>query len=425
MRKMSGRFGAAAGMTALTGMMLAAAIASAQTHSTVYTFTGGSDGAYPYAGLIGDNQGNFYGTAPYDNVTGGPCPSFACGVIFELDSQGEETVLYSFTGTSDGGGPFGGLIRDNAGNLFGTTAGGGNLPCDSSGLATGCGVVFWLDPNGWETVLHRFTGKADGASPLAGLISDGAHNFYGTTTLGGDLACGDGFGCGVVFKIGANGKETVMHSFTGATDGVDPEAPLVRDAAGNLYGTTRLGGSESVACGGNGCGVVFKIDPTGNESVLFSFTGGADGGAPVAGLILDASGNLYGTTTLGGSRNGGVVFEINPEGQETVLYNFTGGADGGQPWAGLIRDGAGNLYGTTFGGGDLTCGFESGCGVVFKLNPATGTETALYTFTGAADGGYPVAGLLPYQGALYGNTQYGGAKAGTNGFGVVFKITLP
>jgi uncharacterized repeat protein (TIGR03803 family) len=160
--------------------------------------------------------------------------------------------------------------------------------------------------------------------------------------------------------------------------------------------------------------VVFKVDPTGNETTLYSFTGGADGGAPVASLVRDAAGNFYGTTSEGGAYGAGVVFQLDLTGNETVLHSFTGGADGGSPMAGLIRDAEGNLYGTASGGGAY------GNGVLFELHP-TGEETVLYSFTGGADGAFPDASLLPYKGALYGTTSGGGAY----GNGVVFKLTLP
>jgi uncharacterized repeat protein (TIGR03803 family) len=278
------------------------------------------------------------------------------------------TVLHTFIGLSSGAFPAAGLGRDNAGNLYGTTEEGGDSAC-GSGFSFGCGVVFKLDTTGRETVLHRITVSADGAFPAAGLVRDNAGNLYGTTEEGGDLSCGSGsgFGCGVVFKLDTSGRETVLHRFTGAADGGTPAAGLVRDAAGNLYGTTRGGGD--LACEiGFGCGVVFKLDTSGRETVLHRFTGGADGSAPLAGLVRDNAGNLYGTTEEGGELPG-VVFKLDTTGKETVLHRFTGGADGGYPAAGLVRDAAGNLYGTTVYGGDLACYSGMGCGVVFKLNP--------------------------------------------------------
>jgi uncharacterized repeat protein (TIGR03803 family) len=363
---------------------IATPAAQAQTYTLLHRFrVSPTDGANPHAGLIGDPAGNLYGTTDYGGA-------FGFGVVFKLDKTGE-TVLYSFTGGADGGNPLAGLIRDAAGNLYGTTSYGG---------ASGWGVVFKLDTTGAETVLDTFTPRADGVYPDAGLIGDSAGNLYGTTYDGG---ASNG---GVVFKLDTTRAETVLYSFTGGADGGHPEAGLIRDPAGNLYGATRWGGAF-------GCGVVFKLDTAGTETVLYSFTGRADGAYPVAGLIQDSAGNLYGTTYEGGASGLGVVFKLDTTGTETVLHTFTGGTDGANPWAGLVRDLAGNLYGTTYDGG------ASNGGVVFKLD-TTGTETVLHTFTGgAADGQYPYAGLIrDPAGNLYGTTYRGGFA----GQGVVFKI---
>jgi uncharacterized repeat protein (TIGR03803 family) len=218
------------------------------------------------------------------------------------------TVLHRFTG-ADGHNPSedGHLIRDSAGNLYGTTSGGG---------ASGLGVVFKLNKTG-ETVLHSFTGGADGGTPYAGLTRDSAGNLYGTTYGGGAS------GGGVVFKVDTTGTETVLYNFTRKPGGTNPYASLIQDSVGNLYGTTYYGGASI-------WGVVFKLDTTGTETVLYSFTGGADGAEPYAGLLRDSAGNLYGTTVFGGASNWGVVFKLNKTG-ETVLHSFTGGADGGAP----------------------------------------------------------------------------------------------
>ena len=198
----------------------------------------------------------------------------------------------------------------------------------------------------------------------------------------------------------------VIYSFAGGSDGADPLAGLVRDAASNLYGTTYAGGDY-------GSGTVFKLDTTGKEAVLHSFSGGPDGGYPYAGLILDAAGNLYGTADSGGSSGGGIVFKISSAGKETVLHSFKGGKDGEYPYASVIRDAVGNLYGTTYGGG------ASGWGTVFEIDP-TGKETVLYSFAGAADGASPEGGLVQdTAGHLYGTTKYGGAL----GAGTVFELS--
>src|ERR1700733_9660338 len=299
--------------------------------------------------------------------------------------QEQETVLYSFTGMADGASPGGGLIRDGEGNLYGIASAAGDLSCF-------CGVVFKLDRMGNETVLHTFTGPPDGGESFsnASLVRDEEGNLYGTTTFGGSGS----LAAGTVFKLeppaqpGGAWTETVLHSFCSAancTDGNTPYVGVIRDHEGNLYGTTAAGGTGCPEYGG--CGVVFELDRKGNETVLYNFcpTGEyfncTDGNSPNA-VIQDAAGNLYGTTEYGGtdlaSCGGGcgVVFKLAPPAQEggawteTVLYSFTGGTDGGEPFASVIQDAAGNLYGTTSGGGDSGCNLVgTGCGVVFKLTP--------------------------------------------------------
>jgi uncharacterized repeat protein (TIGR03803 family) len=250
--------------------------------------------------------------------------------------------------------------------------------------------------------LHTFGGTTDGGYPNA-LVRDAAGNLYGTTISGGVGACTDGdlSGCGVVFKVTPAGKEIVLYSFTGGADGAAPQRGLQLDAKGNLYGTTPSGGAY-------GFGTVFKVDQNGNETVLYSFTGGADGGNPYSGLVRDAQGNLYGVA-------GPVVFTLDEKGNETVLYTFTGGADG-SPNGRLLRDANGNLYGTTAGGG--TYGF----GKVFKLD-TSGKEHVLYSFCPqggiCTDGAVPFAGVIQdTAGNLYGTTSQGG----TAGWGTVFEL---
>ena len=222
-------------------------------------------------------------------------------------------------------------------------------------------------------MLHSFTGGTDGASPYAGLIRDAAGNLYGTTVYGGTSSSG------TVYKIDASGQEMVLYSFTGGNDGGFPYGGVIRDSAGNLYGTTYYGGASDA-------GTVYKIDASGQETVLYSFTGGTDGGFPYAGVIRDSAGNLYGTTTGGGASGLGTVYKIDASGQETVLHSFTGGADGANPDAGVIRDSAGNLYGTTISGA------ASEGGTVYEVD-STGLETVLYSFQGGTDGYYPYGGL--------------------------------
>jgi uncharacterized repeat protein (TIGR03803 family) len=263
------------------------------------------------------------------------------------------TTLYSFPGPlSDGAELRGGLIADAAGNLYGTTYGGGS--------GNGYGTIFKLPPTGTEIVLHRFTG-ADGAGPASALIADAAGNLYGTTTYGGPYY-------GTVFKLTLNPDGTythgVLHNFAGyPSDGTSPH-DLNADAAGNLYGATTGGGGSACGADNLGCGTVFKLTPnpdgTYSESMLYSFTGDRDGAGPAAGLLTDAAGNLYGTTSEGGGSRAcltgcGTVFTLTPnlDGTygESVLHRFTGGSDGQTPYAGLIADAVGNLYGTTYAGG--------------------------------------------------------------------------
>jgi uncharacterized repeat protein (TIGR03803 family) len=415
------RYVASAALTLVVALglgMVSTHRAQAQTYQTykekvLYNFTGGADGKFPdYGALIWDAKGNLYGTT----AAGG---ADRAGVVFKLSSKNKETVLYSFTGGPDGGTPWAGLVMDAKGNLYGTTTNGGVRDCYNGSF---CGVVFKVSSKGKETVLRAFTG-ADGNTPVAPLIFDAIGNLYGTTTYGGT---GDGSGCGgvqyhcgVVFKVSGKGKETVLYSFTGGTDGANPTSGLIMDAKGNFYGTTKNGGMSG--CGA-GCGVVFKVSSKGKETVLYSFTGGTDGANPRGGVIMDAKGNLYGTTEYGGDVSGcgcGTVFSLDTTGKETVLYTFRGEADGGYPLEGLIFDAEGNLYGTTLYGGDVSACGGNGCGTVFKVS-GKGKETVLYRFTGVADGSGPSADLIwDAKGNLYSTTSDRDAA----GWGAVFKLT--
>jgi uncharacterized repeat protein (TIGR03803 family) len=391
--------------------------ARAQTFTILYDFTNGTDGGVANSTLVRDQAGNLYGTTEEGgDINFSNCnPPQGCGTIFKIDTHGKETVLYNFKNNPDAAYPSAGLFRDEKGNLYGTTFVGGT---------SNNGAIFKLDTSGRETVLYSFTGGRDGGDPMASLILDSNGNLYGTTYTGGDLSCrvGQMNGCGVVFKLSKAGKLTVLHRFHG-TDGADPLAGLVRDMAGNLYGTTTAGGSST--CNG-GCGTVFKVDATGKETVLHTFTLGADGATPMRGsLIRDQAGNLYGTTQWGGdlSCGGGgagcgTVFKLDKTGKETVLCKFKLGADGGLPSGGLVRDGVGNFYGTTSLGGHLSCNGD-GCGTVFKLDKS-GKETALYDFENGSDGAFPQATLVrDPSGNLYGTTE--GNLHST--WGSVFKLT--
>jgi uncharacterized repeat protein (TIGR03803 family) len=299
--------------------------------SILHSFTGGSDGGFPTGDLIVGFDGNLYGT-----TEGGGDSGF--GTVFQLTLTGEETVLYSFTGGSDGGNPLGGVIMDGDGNLYGTTKNGG------AGLL---GTVFKLTP-GKEKVLHSFTTGGDGANPHGGLIMDGDGNLYGTTTDGGAL------NQGTAFKLKPNGKETILHSFDGGNDGAFPISALVMDGDGNLYGTTPSGG-VSLA------GTAFKLKPNGKIKVLHSFTGGDDGSTPAGSLIMDVTGDLYGATAAGGAGGAsvGTVFRLSPRGKETVLHSFDADIDindGRAPASALTMDFAGDLYGVTSQGGSRNVG---------------------------------------------------------------------
>lgn len=303
------------------------------------------------AALIRDGKGNIYGTTALGGSGLSNCFfSLPCGVVFELDKAGQETVLYNFCSQpscADGLEPLHPLIRDTKGNLYGTT------------LAN----VFKIDTTGAETVLHNFTGyPTDGLIPATALMRDGGGNIYGTTYSGG------AYGDGVAFRLDTTTGTETLYSFPGGMQGQSPYGGLIRDVEGNFYGTTTAGGtSVDESCTSDGCGTVFKLDAHGRESVLYSFTGAnGDGANPSARLIRDAEGNLYGTTNAGGAHGSGTVFKLDNAGQETVLYSFcslASCADGQQPTTGLVQDAAGNLYGTTFYGG------ANGSGVVFKIAP--------------------------------------------------------
>jgi uncharacterized repeat protein (TIGR03803 family) len=263
--------------------------------------------------------------------------------------------------------------------------------------------------------LYSFTGGADGSHPFGGLLRDAGRNLYGITYAGGNYgsACADG-GCGTVFKLDPNGTETVLYSFRGGAEGTFPQSELFRDSAGNLYGTTAYGGIQG--CGGNGCGTVFKLDSSGNFTLLHSFTGKADDGAtPEYGpLIRAGGGNLYGTTLKGGPYDQGTVFKLDSNGNLTVLHSFSGGVDGGQPIPGVIRTAAGALFGTTNAGGTHTLG------VVFKLD-TTGKLIVLHNFS-RVSGEYPLGRLVrDGDNNLYGTTMSGGAY----GHGTAFKLSPP
>lgn len=401
-----------------------APVFAASHEKVLHNFGKGNDGVWPYAGLIFDKAGKLYGTTTSGGVYGG-------GTVFQLtrNTHGEwgETILHSFQNDGkDGYWPFGGVILDLAGNLYGTTTRGG---------ASDCGTIFRLSPGAkstWEeTIMHSFTGQ-DGSKPYSSLTFGPDKRLYGTTFEGGDSGC-DGVGCGTIFLIlpaSSRWMLKVLHRFQdNGIDGHHPIAGVIFDAAGSLYGTTAYGPTSGYD--NEGLGIVFQLVPDTNgtwgEKLLYSFN---SGGNPYAGLILDAAGNLYGTTLYGGSGDSflGNVFQLTPDGKdgwsESALYNFCAARyncnDGTYPYAGVIFDASGNLYGTTYQGG--ASGSNCDCGIVFQLvrgENGTWTENLLYSFNGQ-DGGLPLAGLvLDSAGNLYGTTNGGGAY----GNGSVFEIT--
>ena len=357
-------------------------IACVSNFTLLHTFAGGSsDGSDPYHILIQAGDGNFYGSTLAGGSSNG-------GTIYEISPSGTETLFYSFASM-----PWAGLIQGSDGDFYGTTASGGT---------SGRGTVFMLTPGGSETILYSF--PAGSSEPYCGVIQGSDGNFYGTTGANGTSDDG------TVFKITPSGSETVLHTFakTG-TDGQIPYAGLIEGSDGNFYGTTYNGGAH-------GLGTVFKVTPGGTETVVYSFAGGSDGEHPYADVIQGSDGNFYGTTYQGGTGGYGTVFKITPSGTETILYAFAGGtSDGAYPEAGLTQGSDGDLYGNTYQGGAF------GLGTVFEIT-TSGTETVLHSFAGgSSDGANPSANLVQSSdGNLYGSTGAGG----TGGDGTFFKVAL-
>jgi uncharacterized repeat protein (TIGR03803 family) len=400
------------------------------SETTLYTFSG-ADGSVPqYVTLSADSRGALYGTT----FQGG---GQLKGSVFRLTppalgkSQWSATVLHSFVGT-DGAFPHGGLTMDTGGVLYGVTGGGG---------ANGLGVAFKLAPRVWPvnvpgdfTRIYEFT-QAVGQTPIGAPIFDGAGALLGAAYAGGAN------GKGSIYKLtppksGTKWTGTALFNFTGGADGANPYATLVADTSGALYGTASAGAN-------NDQGVVFKLSspdvdcfPVSPnlwcETVLYTFSGAGDGGQPYAGLTMDSSGILYGTTRNGGNLDKGVVFSLTPpvppstQWQQTVLYSFSGGQDGANPVSPLTLLG-GAFYGVTYAGGGTGCG-GAGCGTLFQLTPPSApamkwTMKTLYRFTGAADGGAPMGGLTVSAIRFgLGSVIYGVTSSGASGNGTIFTL---
>jgi len=373
--------------------------AQAQTFTVLHQFDGQvDDGAFPQGSIIRDAAGNLYGTTSLP------------GTLFKISANGTESVLAFVNGSELGDSPTGSLALDGAGNLYGVAE-------EGSG---GAGTIFKVSPKGQGTVLFSFQGGLDNTNPkgpAGGVLLGSNGNIFGAAQFGNDLACF--VGCGSIFRLDSTGGMHFLHKFTGGADGSNPIGPLVRDASGNLYGVAQSGGDHLCAQfflkTHDGCGVVFKIDHHGVFTVLHTFTGGKAGAVPQGGLLLDASGNLYGATLTGGILKNGIIYKVASDGTYTVLHRFIG-TDGETPNGGLVADANGNLFGTTQLGGD------GQNGTVFEVSPS-GVLTVLHNFEGLEDGAFPLAGLFRDQdGHLYGTVVTTGLIERIQG-GNVFEIT--
>jgi uncharacterized repeat protein (TIGR03803 family) len=402
------------GFAVLSGIvwLLALVVLAKPTESVLYEFTGGSDGILPNGGLIADKSGNLYGTT----LEGGSytlCPAYGCGTVFELTPSGagwSETILHTFAGGNDGEIPREGLVADKHGNLYGTTGNGGYWSA---------GTVFELTPSdgGWtETIIYDFPRRNDGYVPAGALILDGKGNLYGTTEYGGGEGSGIECdrGCGTIFKltpVGSVWQETILYRFTGGTDGANPLGSLAMDSSGNLYSTASAGGNFTSDCNFYGCGAVIELTRSGGNgiaSVIYDFTGAHDGATPLAGAILDREGNLYGTTSEGGDHFNGNVFEFSPS---------------GGVWQESVLytfcsktdcgDGAGPKAVVFSGKGNIygTTGFGGihNFGAVFELiSSEGGWKEKTYELPGGHAGAIPTSGVLLKDQFLLGTAEFGG-----------------
>jgi uncharacterized repeat protein (TIGR03803 family) len=396
-----------AGLLLFVGCALPANVAHAQTLTTLHSLQGPpEDGSWPCAGVTLDPAGNMYGTAQFGGESN-------YGVVFEVEATGAEAVLHSFVG-SGGQNPCAPLIRSATGDLYGTTVYGG---------IDGNGTLFRMQGSAL-TVIYEFKGTPDGQGPFGGLVENIDGNLYGTTAGGGSGGCAGG--CGTIYRVDRSGHETVVYSFDGS-NGANPGATLIHDSEGNLYGTATDGGlnDSNQLCPG-GCGTVFMLSRPGKFTCLHKFIGGtSDGWYVPAGLVRDAEGNLYGTTAGGGAWNGGVIYEITNSGKEKILYNFSGMPDGENPNQLTIANG--KLYGTTYIGGqsDILC-YDGGCGTIFEFE-RSGRESVLYRFGGINDGGQPDGPVtFDREGNMYGTTQSGiedGCTLSQGGCGTIWKLS--
>lgn len=376
-----------------------ASLAQAQTFTRLKVFVNPPD---PNSALVVGKNGVFYGTTAPTETSG--------GTIFTATTGGNLKILHGFpTLASHGIAPQGPLTLDSTGNVYGATTYGGSM--DE-------GVVFKINPQGVETVIISFSGT-QGYYPNGGLVLNSG-TLYGTTFWGGQLDCNNGSGCGVVYQVATTGQFQVIYTFLGGGDGAFPEGGLIQDSAGNLYGTTNAGGAF-------GFGTVFKLTTSGVKTILHSFDGN-DGAYPVGQLLLDSEGNLYGVANQGGTDQVGTAYKIDSSGTFSVLFNFDGGTNGAYPGGGLVEDAGGNLYGTTSRGGDNNCNNGGpGCGVIYEIN-SSGVESVLHTFTGP-DGIGANAPLTLVNGTLYGTATFGGnlkyqcEPTGSLGCGTMFKLT--
>ena len=378
--------------------VLSLAAATATTTNVIFSFSE-DDGEYADTDLETDNAGNIYGTT----VLGG---DFASGTVFKVSPTQNgwaQTVLYSFTSGTDGGEPYKGVTLDREGNLYGTAVTGGSGSCEG-----GCGVVYKLTNSGgtWtQTVIHTFTGGDDGSGPGARVtLSPSGNDVYGMTPTGG------AYGLGTIYRIHHQPNGTwsfsVIHAFTGGADGASGSAGRMILRQGQLYGAATAGGTY-------GSGVVFQLTQSGPATwdfrTIYSFRGQPDGSFPYGALLFGRRGNIYGTTYYGGRNGIGAVYLLSPqptgEWNERVLYSFQdNGTDGSSPISNLVPDDAGNLYGTTSEGG-------SGSGTIFKLTPTGGqwVETVVHSFQGSPDGGFSYNGMvIDGFGNFYGATVHGG-----------------